>query len=89
VSKRLTQAYAGWRKRIAGAFEAASGAGLRVEWAEDAASVVLAAHDGFAVQTAIGAPGGGHMTAADLADSIVAPLETAAEQGERRSSAAM
>jgi AcrR family transcriptional regulator len=84
VSKRLTQAYAGWRKEIAGAFDAAARGGLRVESAEDAASVVLAAHDGFAVQTAIGAPGGGGMSAADLADSIVAPMETAAEAAERR-----
>jgi hypothetical protein len=87
VSKRLTQAYAGWRKQIASAFEAAARGGLRVESADDAASVVLAAHDGFAVQTAIGAPGGGSMTAADLADSIVAPLEAAAEPAARRTSA--
>ena len=84
VSKRLTQAYSGWRKQIAGAFEAAATGGLRVDSAEDAASVVLAAHDGFAVQTAIGAPGGRGMSAADLADSIIAPLESAADQGDRR-----
>jgi AcrR family transcriptional regulator len=84
VSQRLTQAYAAWRKEITGAFEAAARGGLRVESAEDAASVVLAAHDGFAVQTAIGAPGGSAMSAADLADSIIAPLETSGEQDERR-----
>jgi AcrR family transcriptional regulator len=84
VSKRLTQSYASWRKQIASAFEAAAAGGLRVDSAEDAASVVLAAHDGFAVQTAIGAPGGRSMTAADLADSIVAPLEVAAAPPERR-----
>ena len=84
VSKRLTECYARWRKQIAAAFAAAVSSGLRVESAEDAASVVLAAHDGFAVQTAIGAPGGRAMTAAELADSIIAPLETAAETDERR-----
>ncbi len=84
VSKRLTQAYAAWRKDIAGAFEAAVQGGLRVESPADAASVVLAAHDGFAVQTAIGAPGGIALSAADLADSIVAPLETAAQPSTRR-----
>jgi AcrR family transcriptional regulator len=84
VSKRLSESYAHWRKQIAAAFASAASAGLRVESAEDAASVVLAAHDGFAVQTAIGAPGGRGMTAADLAESIIAPLETAVETAERR-----
>lgn len=37
--------------------------------------MALAAHDGFAVQTAIGAPGGRGLTAAELADSLLAPLE--------------
>jgi AcrR family transcriptional regulator len=87
VGKRLTQAYALWRKRLAAAFESAARDGLRVDSVEDAASVVLAAHDGFAVQTAIGSPGGKAMTAAELADSIVAPLETAVEQPERRTAA--
>jgi AcrR family transcriptional regulator len=84
VSKRLTEAYAHWRKEITAAFASAANSGLRVEAPEDAASVVLAAHDGYAVQTAIGAPGSRTMTAAELADSIIAPLETAAETPERR-----
>ncbi len=84
VSSRLTVAYSVWRKRITTAFEAAARDGLRVQSATDAASVVLAAHDGFAVQVAIGSPGGKAMTAAELADSIVSPLEKAVEQPERR-----
>jgi hypothetical protein len=84
VSKRLTQAYAGWRKRIVAAFESAARGGLNVPSAEDAASVVLAAHDGLSVQAAIGSPGGKAMTPAELADSIVTPLETAAAAAERR-----
>jgi len=84
VSNRLTAAYSVWRKRITTAFEAAARDGLRVQSAEDAASVVLAAHDGFAVQVAIGSPGGKAMTAAELADSIVTPLETAVDQPKRR-----
>jgi AcrR family transcriptional regulator len=84
VGNRLSAAYSVWRKRITTAFEAAARGGLRVQSAEDAASVVLAAHDGFAVQVAIGSPGGKAMTAADLADSIVTPLETAVEQPGRR-----
>lgn len=84
VSNRLTAAYSVWRKRITTAFEAAARDGLRVQSAEDAASVVLAAHDGFAVQVAIGSPGGKAMTAAELADSIVTPLETAVDQPARR-----
>jgi len=84
VSKRLGGAYAGWRRQIAEAFaEAADKGALRISAGEDAAAVVLAAHDGFAVQTAIGSPGGKAMTAAELADSIVAPLEAAAETAER------
>ena len=82
VSKRLSEGYAVWRKRITNLFEAAARDGLRVQSAEDAASVTLAAHDGFAVQVAIRAPK--LMTAAELADSIVTPLETAAGQAERR-----
>jgi AcrR family transcriptional regulator len=84
VSKRLTQAYAVWRRRLVNTFESAARDGLRVQSAEDAASVALAAHDGYAVQVAIGSPGGKAMTPAELADSIVTPLETAVEQAERR-----
>lgn len=88
VSKRLSQAYATWRKQIAGAFQQAASAGeLRIESAEDAAAVALAAHDGYAVQMAIGSPGGRAMTPAELADSLVAPLETPATAAERRSAA--
>jgi AcrR family transcriptional regulator len=79
VSKRLTDAYAVWRKQLAEAFGAASAAGIITASAEDAASVALAAHDGYAVQVAIGAPGGKAMTPADLAESLLQPLETAAE----------
>ena len=85
VSKRMTAAYAGWRRTIAGAFAAADG--LRIESAEDAATVVLAAHDGYAVQRAIGSPGGKLMSPAELADSIIAPLEAAEVAMERRSAA--
>jgi hypothetical protein len=84
VSRRLTQAYGGWRRQIASLFENAVAAGLRAGSPDDAATVVLAAHDGFAVQTAIGAPGGRGMSAADLADSLVAPLERVGQE-ERRS----
>ncbi len=84
VSKRLSTAYAGWRKQIAEAFaQAAASGALRIADGDDAAAVVLAAHDGFTVQTAIGSPGGKAMTAAELADSIIAPLETAAVETER------
>jgi len=86
VSKRLSQAYAGWRKSIAAAFERAAATGaLRVESADDAAALVLAAHDGYAVQVAIGSPGGKAMTPAELAESLIAPLETPAAAAERRS----
>jgi AcrR family transcriptional regulator len=85
VSRRLGAAYATWRKQLTTAFErAASDGALAVESAEDAAAVALAAHDGFAVQTAIGSPGGRAMSAAELADSIVTPLETKVSAPERR-----
>jgi len=88
VSKRMTQAYSGWRKQLALAFEQAARNGdIRLDAAEDAAAVALAAHDGLAVQIAIGHPGGRGMTAAEIADSIVAPLETAA--GSERRTAVM
>ena len=88
VSKRLSQAYAGWRRQIAEAFEQASASGvLHVESAQDAAAVALAAHDGHAVQRAIGSPGGKTMTPAELAESLVAPLETAETAGQRRRAA--
>lgn len=86
VSKRLTQAYATWRKQLTAAFEQAATQGaLRMASAEDAATVALAAHDGFAVHKATGLPGGRAMTAAELADSIVTPLESAVAGTERRS----
>jgi AcrR family transcriptional regulator len=84
VSKRLSQAYAGWRKSIAGAFERAAAAGaLHIESADDAAALVLAAHDGYAVQGVIGSPGGKAMTAAELAESLIAPLEAPAAAARR------
>ena len=88
VSKRLSQAYATWRKQIADAFEQAAASGdLRIESAQDAAAVALAAHDGFAVQRAIGSPGGKAMTPAELAESLIVPLEVAASTARRRSAA--
>lgn len=84
VGKRLGAAYTGWRKQIGDAFALTAETGaLRITNGEDAAAVVLAAHDGFAVQTAIGSPGGKLMSAAELADSIVTPLETAVAAAER------
>jgi len=88
VSKRLSQAYAAWRKRLSEVFEQAAANGeLRLESAEDAAAVVLAAHDGYAVQVAIGSPGGRLLTPSELAESLISPLETAASGGERHRAA--
>ena len=85
VSKRLTLAYASWRKTITDVFEQAAESGvIRSESAGDAAAVALAAHDGYAVQVAIGSPGGRLMSAADITDALIAPLETAAADTERR-----
>ncbi|MBI2723780.1 MAG: TetR/AcrR family transcriptional regulator [Chloroflexi bacterium] len=76
VSKRLTQAYAGWRAELSGIFARAAESGaVAADAAADAASVVLAAHDGFAVQMAIGSPGAKAMTAAELVESLLAPLK--------------
>jgi AcrR family transcriptional regulator len=88
VSKRLSQAYAGWRRQIAEAFARAATTGaLHVESAQDAAAVALAAHDGHAVQRAIGSPGGKMMTPAELAESLVAPLDGAVTTAPRRRAA--
>lgn len=84
VSKRLSQAYASWRREIAERVERAAAEGLRVESADDVAALVLAAHDGHAVQVAIGSPGGRAMTAEALAESLVAPLEAPVEEHVRR-----
>jgi AcrR family transcriptional regulator len=76
VSRSMTTAYAGWRNQLSEAFAQAAGAGaVSLDSAQDAAAVALAAHDGYAVQVAI-TPDGARtpMTAADLAESIVAPL---------------
>ena len=77
VSKRMTQAYAGWRKTLAEAFAGA----VTLHSPEDAATLALAAHDGYSVQIAIGSPGGKAMTPAQLADSLLIPLEAAASEG--------
>ena len=88
VGKRLTAAYAGWRKQLGEAFAAAAANGaLRLASADDAASVALAAHDGFAVQTAIGTPGGRSLSAAEIAGSLLAPLEEAAGDAGRTAAA--
>ncbi len=81
VKKRLTQAYAAWRAQLAEALAAAGTAAS----AEEAAGVALAAHDGYVVQLAIGPHSGGLMSATDLADALVTPLEgeRAGERGRR------
>ncbi len=84
VSKRLSQAYAAWRKQLSDAFERSAASGeLHVASAEDAAALVLAAHDGHAVQVAIGSPGGRAMTPVELAESLLAPLAARVEGGQR------
>jgi AcrR family transcriptional regulator len=88
VGSRLSQAYASWRRQLAEAFQAAEDAGeLRLGSAADAAAVALAAHDGYAVQIAIGSPGGRAMTPEALAESLVAPLQSAPAVETRRSAA--
>lgn len=77
VSKRLTEAYGSWRRQLVETFDAAGSAGIITATSEDAAAVTLAAHDGYAVQNAIGSPGRKAMTADDLAESLLQPLETA------------
>lgn len=88
VSKRLTQAYAGWRKTLAEVFVTAAESGVvQLQSAEDAAAVALAAHDGYSVQIAIGSPGGKAMTPVELAESLLAPLETAVAAEGRQAAA--
>ena len=82
VSKRLTEAYAVWRRELTEAFAVARRSGVIAASPEDAAAVALAAHDGYAVQVAIAAPGVKAMTPAALAETLLQPLETAA--AERR-----
>lgn len=84
VSKRLTEAYASWRKQLSAVFAAASAAGVLAAEAEELASVALAAHDGYAVQVAIKAPGVKEMTPVQLAESLLQTQEVA---GERRTAA--
>lgn len=84
VSKRLSHAYASWRRELAERIAAAAADGLRAESADDVAALVLAAHDGHAVQVAIGSPGGKAMTPEALADSLVAPLEAPEDEQARR-----
>lgn len=86
LSKKLTQAYGGWRSQLAGVFEQAASTGaVSIESPQDAAAVALAAHDGFAVQVAI-TPDGGRapMTALDLSASIVVPLSAESAPAARR-----
>ena len=88
VSKRLSQAYAGWRKQLAEAFAAGVAAGaFYVEAPDDAASIALAAHDGHAVQVAIGSSGARAMSAAELADSLLTPLKIAEPPARRAATA--
>lgn len=88
VKKRLSTTYGAWRETLASAFAEAAAAGeLHVTSADDAAGVALAAHDGYAVEVAIGSPAGPLMTPAQLADALVSPLEAPAE--ERRRAAAV
>ena len=84
VKKRVAQVYASARQNLAAAFNEASARGeITVESAEDAATIALATHDGYAVQLAIGAPSGSLMTPVQLADALLAPLEGAPETARR------
>ena len=84
VKKRVAQVYASARQNLAAAFNEASARGeITVESAEDAATIALATHDGYAVQLAIGAPSGSLMTPVQLADALLAPLEGARETVRR------
>jgi len=88
VKKRLAQTYAAWRETISAAMADAVKSGeVRVVSTDEAAGVILAAHDGYAVQVAIGSPSGTLMTPAELADALVSPLE--APPQERRRAAAV
>ena len=88
VSKRLSQAYSSWRKELTSAYQSAAESGeLSVESASDAAEIALAAHDGFAVHVAIGAPAGKGMTPARLAESLIAPLQTEVAATQSRAAA--
>jgi AcrR family transcriptional regulator len=78
VKKRMAQAYSAWRQQLVDAFTAAG-----TTAADDAASIALATHDGYAVQLAVGAPGGALMTPGQLADALVTPLEAEPERGRR------
>jgi AcrR family transcriptional regulator len=84
VSRRLSQAYAGWRKQLAEGFhQAIAGSEMSLESADDAAAVTLAAHDGYAVQTAIGTPGGKALTPEQLTDALLTSIQTATETARR------
>lgn len=78
VGKRIGDAYASWRRQLADAFDVAAKRGIIAATSAEAADLVLAAHDGYAVQNAIGAPGAKAMSPADLAESLLQPLQTAA-----------
>lgn len=84
VKKRVAQVYASARQNLAAAFSEARARGeITVESPEDAATIALATHDGYAVQLAIGAPSGSLMTPVQLADALLAPLEGAPETVRR------
>ncbi|MGH7621699.1 MAG: TetR/AcrR family transcriptional regulator [Gemmatimonadaceae bacterium] len=70
VKKRMAQAYAAWHQTLREAFTAEG-----VDASADAAGIALAAHDGYAVQLAVGAPASRVMTPAQLADALVTPIE--------------
>ena len=84
VKKQVAQVYASARQSLAAAFSEASARGeITVDSPEDAATIALATHDGYAVQLAIGAPSGSMMTPVQLADALLAPLEGAPETARR------
>jgi AcrR family transcriptional regulator len=88
VSKRLNTSYATWRKQLSEMFANAASAGhIAVASAQDAASVALAAHDGYAIQNAIEAPGAQALTPARLAETLLQPFQTAASAADRRAAA--
>jgi len=82
VSKRLTATYSSWRRQIGDALAEAQRDGLQIASADDAASVMLAAHDGYAVQLAIGATTSQALSARELVASLLAPA--AAEAASER-----
>jgi AcrR family transcriptional regulator len=87
VGKRLTAAYASWRRQIAETAARAAADGVAVGNPQELADLVITAHDGYAVHQAVGIGSTAGVTPHQLAEALLGSVAAAEQVAQRRAAA--